>query len=161
MTTKKLERLQEKKAQLRDQLAALAKEEAAAVAAEKAKRRKADNQIKLLIGVATIAASRGDSPTAKQNRASMLSLIQHGLTEKDRAVVLGSALWQELAKPTESAQDAPKANGTGQTTGKAPETPPAAPQCPKCGKPMKRKNGPRGDFWGCTDYPGCDGSRSA
>lgn len=35
----------------------------------------------------------------------------------------------------------------------APE--PDAPLCPKCGKPMRRRNGPRGPFWGCSGYPKC------
>ncbi|MEI8164797.1 MAG: four helix bundle suffix domain-containing protein [Chloroflexales bacterium] len=41
---------------------------------------------------------------------------------------------------------------------------PAAPACPKCGEPMRLRNarkGPRagGKFWGCTNYPACDGLR--
>lgn len=27
--------------------------------------------------------------------------------------------------------------------------------CPKCQKPLRRINGPRGSFWGCTGYPDC------
>lgn len=39
---------------------------------------------------------------------------------------------------------------------------PAAPPCPKCGEPMRRraaKKGPRAGqaFWGCANYPACDG----
>lgn len=29
------------------------------------------------------------------------------------------------------------------------------PTCPKCGKPMARRKGPKGYFWGCTGYPNC------
>jgi DNA topoisomerase-1 len=32
---------------------------------------------------------------------------------------------------------------------------PTAHPCPDCGKPMKRRTGPRGAFWGCSDYPTC------
>ena len=28
-------------------------------------------------------------------------------------------------------------------------------KCPKCGKPMMRRKGPSGFFWGCTGYPEC------
>lgn len=40
-----------------------------------------------------------------------------------------------------------------------------APKCPKCGKPMLRRVQKRGrqqgrEFWGCSDYPKCDGFRS-
>jgi four helix bundle suffix protein len=41
---------------------------------------------------------------------------------------------------------------------------PEAPACPSCGKPMRRRTagkGPRAgkDFWGCTAYPDCRGTR--
>lgn len=40
-----------------------------------------------------------------------------------------------------------------------------APLCPKCGKPMIRRTQMRGqnqgrEFWGCSDYPRCNGTRS-
>lgn len=39
-----------------------------------------------------------------------------------------------------------------------------APACPKCGKPMLRRMQKKGrmqgsEFWGCSDYPKCDGTR--
>ncbi len=39
-----------------------------------------------------------------------------------------------------------------------------APHCPKCGAPMRlrtiKKGARQGEqFWGCTDYPNCDGTR--
>lgn len=39
-----------------------------------------------------------------------------------------------------------------------------APPCPKCGKPMLRRMQKKGqqqgrEFWGCSDYPKCDGIR--
>lgn len=41
---------------------------------------------------------------------------------------------------------------------------PDAPLCPKCGKPMLRRMQKKGqqqgrEFWGCSDYPRCDGIR--
>ncbi len=35
-----------------------------------------------------------------------------------------------------------------------------APDCPECGKPMRRRKSRNGDFWGCSGYPECRGSRS-
>jgi four helix bundle suffix protein len=35
----------------------------------------------------------------------------------------------------------------------------AVPECPQCGKPMRRRNSKKGEFWGCTAYPDCRGSR--
>lgn len=34
-----------------------------------------------------------------------------------------------------------------------------APTCPKCGGVMRLRHGPKGDFWGCTGYPACKGTR--
>lgn len=41
-----------------------------------------------------------------------------------------------------------------------------APQCPLCGKPMIKRTIKRGSkagkqFWGCSDYPNCQGTRQA
>jgi DNA topoisomerase-1 len=32
--------------------------------------------------------------------------------------------------------------------------------CPKCGAPMVKRTGPRGEFWGCSTYPECKGTRN-
>lgn len=34
-----------------------------------------------------------------------------------------------------------------------------APKCPKCGADMRLRHGKTGDFWGCTGYPTCRGTR--
>ncbi|MBO5445761.1 MAG: topoisomerase DNA-binding C4 zinc finger domain-containing protein [Muribaculaceae bacterium] len=39
-----------------------------------------------------------------------------------------------------------------------------APTCPKCGKPMFKRTQKKGqqqgrEFWGCSDYPNCNGTR--
>jgi four helix bundle suffix protein len=34
-----------------------------------------------------------------------------------------------------------------------------APLCPACEKPMKKRKSAKGDFWGCTGYPDCKGTR--
>ena len=36
-----------------------------------------------------------------------------------------------------------------------------APDCPKYGKPMRRRKSAQGDFWGCSGYPDCNGTRPA
>ncbi len=33
------------------------------------------------------------------------------------------------------------------------------PTCPRCGSPMRRCSGRYGQFWGCSRYPGCRGTR--
>lgn len=32
-------------------------------------------------------------------------------------------------------------------------------ECPKCSKPMRRRKGSKGEFWGCSGYPDCCGTR--
>jgi restriction system protein len=34
-----------------------------------------------------------------------------------------------------------------------------APECPKCGKPMRRRKSAKGEFWGCSGYPECKGTK--
>ena len=34
-----------------------------------------------------------------------------------------------------------------------------APACPECEKPMRKRNSQRGEFWGCSAYPKCKGTR--
>jgi len=33
------------------------------------------------------------------------------------------------------------------------------PACPQCGKPMRRRKSAKGDFWGCSAFPDCKGTR--
>ena len=33
------------------------------------------------------------------------------------------------------------------------------PECPQCGKPMRRRKSAKGDFWGCSAFPDCKGTR--
>ncbi len=34
-----------------------------------------------------------------------------------------------------------------------------SPDCPQCGKPMRARKSAKGDFWGCSTYPDCKGTR--
>lgn len=34
-----------------------------------------------------------------------------------------------------------------------------APDCPQCGKPMPRRKSVKGEFWGCSAFPECKGTR--
>jgi len=35
------------------------------------------------------------------------------------------------------------------------------PDCPWCGNPMRRRKSAKGDFWGCSTFPECKGTRPA
>ncbi len=34
-----------------------------------------------------------------------------------------------------------------------------SPECPQCSKPMRRRSSARGEFWGCSGFPDCKGTR--
>ena len=34
-----------------------------------------------------------------------------------------------------------------------------SPECPQCGQSMRRRTSAKGDFWGCTGFPECRGTR--
>lgn len=36
-----------------------------------------------------------------------------------------------------------------------------APDCPQCGKLMRQRTSAKGDFWGCSAFPDCKGTRPA
>ena len=36
---------------------------------------------------------------------------------------------------------------------------PPSPDCPQCGEPMRRRRSTSGDFWGCSAFPECKGTR--
>lgn len=36
---------------------------------------------------------------------------------------------------------------------------PPSPDCPQCGKPMRQRKSAKGDFWGCSAFPDCKGTR--
>jgi four helix bundle suffix protein len=35
------------------------------------------------------------------------------------------------------------------------------PECPLCNKPMRQRKSAKGDFWGCSTFPDCKGTRPA
>ncbi len=43
--------------------------------------------------------------------------------------------------------------------GRPTDVPDQAPECPECGATMRQRSGRWGDFWGCSSYPACKGTR--
>jgi four helix bundle suffix protein len=37
---------------------------------------------------------------------------------------------------------------------------PPSPECPQCGKPMRQRKSVKGQFWGCSAFPTCKGTRA-
>lgn len=54
-----------------------------------------------------------------------------------------------------------KRNEAGSVATAAAVTRSASPPCPTCGGPMVKRQGRRGEFWGCRSYPECRGSMDA
>lgn len=48
---------------------------------------------------------------------------------------------------------------SGDFEGNKPVQAPPSQECPECGAPMAERNGKYGNFWGCTKYPECKGTR--
>jgi len=46
------------------------------------------------------------------------------------------------------------------TAGGATSVAVTAPSCPRCNSPMRKRSGSRGEFWGCSRYPECKGTRN-
>jgi four helix bundle suffix protein len=36
---------------------------------------------------------------------------------------------------------------------------PPGPECPVCSKPMRQRKSAKGNFWGCSEFPDCKGTR--
>jgi four helix bundle suffix protein len=34
-----------------------------------------------------------------------------------------------------------------------------SPECPQCGNPMRKRKSVKGEFWGCSGFPECKGTR--
>ncbi len=58
-------------------------------------------------------------------------------------------------KRASRAKTAPKVALPEPAANNGPSTNSSAVTCDKCGKPMVRRKGPYGEFWGCTGFPNC------
>jgi DNA topoisomerase-1 len=62
--------------------------------------------------------------------------------------------------PRRSSRRSRRASSRTVTTQKPGAIDPNAPTCPKCGSPMVKRTGLRGEFWGCSTFPKCKGTRN-
>lgn len=72
-----------------------------------------------------------------------VGLLGLQLKRLERNFVEGGGIKEKMYKARTEARDGPK-----------------APTCPQCEKPMRKRNSARGEFWGCSGYPGCKGARA-
>ena len=92
-------------------------------------------------------------------------LLDQQVRALERQFVTGGGYSEQLAAARLRERQA-QADRTDQSdqTDRSDQPKPAPPLCPRCGKPMvlrTAKQGPRAgsQFWGCSDYPACKGTR--
>ena len=132
-------------------------------AAEKAK---LESTIRNGLGTLRNARAKLDSlPTrAKNDRALSDALAARAQAERDlkelSASVPASTVALTVALPPRPARLPPRAPRIAKQnpTRRAGAT--GTPSCPRCGSTMRRRSGRYGQFWGCSRYPKCRGTRN-
>lgn len=93
-----------------------------------------------------------------------LNIEKHPCPTCGKAMVLkkaaGKAFWGCSAYP-ECAVTLPDDNGKPGARAQVLAVVAPSVTCPICGKPMRLRNHPKGDFYGCSAYPACKGSIKA
>lgn len=129
---------------------------------------KAKLESKIRNGLSTLrnAKPRLDAlPTkAKSDRALMDALTARAQAETDLrelgAPVPISQVELKVIPPPRSAPQPPSAPRV--TAPRSPSAIPTTrpPTCPRCGSSMRQRKGRYGQFWGCSKYPRCKGTRT-
>ncbi len=131
-------------------------------AAEKAK---LESTIRNGLGTLRNAKARLDAlPTnARSDRALTDALAARAQAEQDLrelgVSVPASTVTLTVSPPPRPAPQLPRAPLTTPTPPRVTTTS-GTLTCPRCGSPMRRRSGRYGQFWGCSRYPGCRGTRN-
>jgi DNA-binding helix-hairpin-helix protein with protein kinase domain len=131
-------------------------------AAEKAK---LESTIRNGLGTLRNARSRLDAlpAKAKSDRTLTDTLAVRAQAEQDLrelgASVPASTVSLIVVSPPQTTQP-PRAQAFPTITPSRPTGTTSTPTCPRCGSPMLRRSGRHGQFWGCSQYPGCKGTRN-
>ena len=135
-------------------------------AAEKAK---LESTIRNGLGTLRNAKARLDALPVRirSDRALIQALDERAQAEQDLtaigAVVPASTVALSIPPPPQRAAQ-PLRPQSGSVTNRRPVQPSrttsAPPLCPRCGSSMRRRSGKYGQFWGCSRYPGCSGTRN-
>jgi len=129
-------------------------------AAEKAK---LESTIRNGLGTLRNSKARLDALLAKarRDRALIDALAARAQTEQDLRE-LGASVPTSTVALTVMPSPAPQPPRAPSVTAPTPPsftTTSATPTCPRCSSPMRRRSGRYGQFWGCSRYPGCKGTR--
>lgn len=131
-------------------------------AAEKAK---LESTIRNGLGTLRNAKARLDALPAKARNDGALAdaLAARAQAEQDLRELGVSVPTSTVAltvtpppKPTPQPLRAPRATTSPPSR---PTTTFSTPTCPRCGSPMRPRSGRYGQFWGCSRYPSCKGTR--
>ncbi len=131
-------------------------------AAEKAK---LESTIRNGLGTLKNAKASLDAlPTkAISDRALADALAARAQAEQDLreldVLVPASTVVLTVTPPPRPASQPPHAPRVNTATLPQVTTTSGTPTCPHCGSPMRRRSGSYGQFWGCSRYPGCKGTR--
>jgi DNA-binding helix-hairpin-helix protein with protein kinase domain len=130
-------------------------------AAEKAK---LESTIRNGLGTLRNAKARLDALPAKarSDRALTDALAARVQAEQDLrelGVSVPASTVALTVTPPRPAPQPPSASRVTTPTSPRVTTTSGTPTCPRCGSPMRRRSGRYGQFWGCSRYPGCKGTR--
>jgi DNA topoisomerase I len=67
---------------------------------------------------------------------------------------------RQTARRQRASRKPKKSSGQASSDSSLSPYPSSLPVCPRCGSPMVKRSGPRGEFWGCSTFPKCKGTRS-
>lgn len=132
-------------------------------AAEKAK---LESTIRNGLGTLRNARAKLDSlpARAKNDRALSDALSTRAQAERDLkelgASVPASTVALTVAPPPRPAPQPPRAPRIATPTPPRRTGAAGTPSCPRCGSTMRRRSGRYGQFWGCSRYPRCKGTRN-
>jgi len=130
-----------------------------------AERAKLESTIRNGLGTLRNAKARLDELPAKARSDSALTdaLAARDQAEQDLRELGVSVPASSVALAvTPSPRSTPQPPGAPRVTKPTPPRVTATtstPNCPRCGSPMRRRSGRYGQFWGCSRYPGCKGTR--
>lgn len=129
-------------------------------AAEKAK---LESLIRNGLGTLRNARARLDAlPTNARSDSSLLSALSNRAQAQHDLQALGASVPNSIVslstfKATTATAPFPRATPPTSTFSQVTS---GTPSCPKCGATMRRRSGRHGQFWGCSRYPGCKGTRN-
>lgn len=132
-------------------------------AAEKAK---LESTIRNGLGTLRNARAKLDSLPARAKNDGALSdaLATRAQAERDLkelgASVPASTVVLTVATPPRPTPQTPRASHVATPTPSRRTGAAGSTSCPKCGSSMRRRSGRYGQFWGCSRYPKCRGSRN-